>query len=160
MWALARRYEPDSAAAEDAVQEVFLDIWKFADRYDPHISPESTFVAMIARRRLIDRARQRNRKIPTVVIKEDDAPVGPPADDAVTRADEANAIRRRMEEISPEQRAVLELAIDRGLSQAEIAQQLRMPLGTVKALARRGLMRLRELVNATPCGGTAEGDYQ
>jgi RNA polymerase sigma factor (sigma-70 family) len=50
VWALAQRYSPNPADAEDAVQEVFADLWRYAKRYDPCVSPEATFVAMIARR--------------------------------------------------------------------------------------------------------------
>ena len=54
VWSLARRSCPDVQAAEDAVQDIFLKLWTVADRFDPEIASESTFVAMIARRRLID----------------------------------------------------------------------------------------------------------
>ena len=57
VWALARRFSTNSADAEDAVQEIFSSLWQNADRFDPSIASETTFVGMIARRRLIDRRR-------------------------------------------------------------------------------------------------------
>src|SRR3954470_14464574 len=63
VWSIARRFE--AADAEDAVQEIFLDLWKSAARFDRQIASEASFVAMIARRRLIDRKRTRGRR-PTI----------------------------------------------------------------------------------------------
>src|ERR1041385_2281154 len=63
VWSIARRFE--AADAEDAVQEIFLDLWKSAARFDGRIASEAAFVAMIARRRLIDRKRTRGRR-PTI----------------------------------------------------------------------------------------------
>src|SRR5215813_5986353 len=66
VWSIARRFE--GADAEDAVQEIFLDLWKSAARFDPRIASESAFVAMITRRRLIDRRRTRRRRPTTETI--------------------------------------------------------------------------------------------
>ena len=59
VWSLARRFSHDHAESEDAVQEVFLDVWKSAARFDEAMGSEATFITMIARRRLIDRRRKR-----------------------------------------------------------------------------------------------------
>ena len=60
VWSIAKRFEPSEA--EDAVQEIFLDLWKSAGRYDAALGSEATFIATIARRRLIDRRRTRRRR--------------------------------------------------------------------------------------------------
>src|SRR5438132_13118196 len=61
IWQIALRFSATRADAEDAVQEVFIDLWKSAARFDPTRASETTFVAMIARRRLIDRKRAHDR---------------------------------------------------------------------------------------------------
>ena len=63
VWSLARRMSANTDDAEDAVQEIFIDVWKNAARFDESQSSETTFIAMIARRRLIDRLRYTNRRI-------------------------------------------------------------------------------------------------
>ena len=73
VWSLARRFLYSSNEAEDAVQEIFLDLWKHAGRFDPNVAAEATYVAMIARRRLIDRVRKRTRGGNTTVQLEEDA---------------------------------------------------------------------------------------
>ena len=65
VWALARRSSPTRADAEDAVQEIFLEIWRSAGRYNPQVASEATFIGMISRRRLIDRFRQGKRTVLT-----------------------------------------------------------------------------------------------
>src|SRR3954470_11204914 len=66
VWSIARRFEGNDA--EDAVQEIFLDLWRSAPRFDPQLSSEPAFVAMLARRRLIDRRRMRQRRPTTETI--------------------------------------------------------------------------------------------
>lgn len=63
VWSLARRFTPNHADAEDATQEIFLDLWQKAGRWDRNKSSEVTFVTMLARRKLIDRFRKSNRSI-------------------------------------------------------------------------------------------------
>ena len=62
VWSLARRLSPDPGEAEDAVQEIFIDVWKSAARFDPRKGSAKMFIAMIARRRLIDRLRRRAQR--------------------------------------------------------------------------------------------------
>jgi len=153
VWALVKRRCPLQADAEDVVQEVFMDIWKNAHRYDPSIAEESTFIAMITRRRLIDRSRRQQRLVDTAPLTE----VPEPASDDLPNVevnDEAARIREIMQQLSDDERRVIELAIDRGMSQSQIAEHIKMSLGTVKSHARRGMLRLRSLVGvATPVKG-------
>lgn len=146
VYSIARRFEREDP--EDAVQEIFVDLWKNAGRFDPQVASEPTFVAMLARRRLIDRKRRMVRRpvsaslehLPVVI---DSAP-GP---DVVAEAAQA---ARALERLPGDQRRVLLLAICHGLSHSEIAAQLAMPLGTVKAHARRGLIAIRAGVSDEP----------
>ena len=149
VWSLARRFCKEHAEAEDAVQEIFIEIWRNAYRFDAGRGSEATYVTMIARRRLIDRYRRRSRAPDTTPVEEE--LVVSPSVQHVAQAeirDEAARAREHMQRLRPEERRVLELSIDHGLSQSEIAEITEMPLGTVKTHARRGLIRLRELLGA------------
>lgn len=139
VWSIARKFE--GADAEDAVQEIFLDLWKSAARFDPAIASESAFVAMIARRRLIDRKRTRGRR-PTIDPGAE-VPAVPADGSGPDTCAEANQAARALDQLRPEQRQVLLMSTAGGMSHNEIAAQTGMPLGTVKAHARRGLMSIR-----------------
>jgi RNA polymerase sigma-70 factor (ECF subfamily) len=136
VWSIAKRFE--GGDAEDAVQEIFLDLWKSAARYDSNVASETTFIAMIARRRLIDRQRGRRRRPATEPIVEVADHAAQP--DACAEAAKAS---RALADLKPEQRRVLVLSTCHGLSHNEIAAHTGLPLGTVKAHARRGLMSIR-----------------
>jgi RNA polymerase sigma-70 factor (ECF subfamily) len=141
-WALARRLLNNQAEAEDAVQEVFVEIWKNAWKYDPTVASETAFVAMLARRRLIDRRRLSRRQ------ERDTLPESSPAPDPTPVADpeEAAAAATAIEQLSAEQRRCLRLSIYEGLSHEKIAVSTGLPLGTVKTHVRRGLIRIREIL--------------
>lgn len=146
VWSLARRYTSNLADAEDANQEIFLEIWKSAARYDRAMGKETTFIATIARRRLIDRVRAANRE-PVTEPYEETLP-----DDSAAADDDAGAIavdmanaERVLATLAPAQREVLLLGIVEGMTQQEIATATGKPLGTVKTQMRRGLKRLREI---------------
>lgn len=155
VWSLARRAGFTDAEAEDGVQEIFVELWRHANRYDPGVASEAAFVAMIARRRLIDRRRRLSRRPETRAIP-DDGVLG--AADPVAQgretADEARKAARAIEQLAPDQQKVLRLSILQGLSHERIATALDLPLGTVKTHARRGLLRVREALGA---GRPAEG---
>jgi RNA polymerase sigma-70 factor (ECF subfamily) len=157
VWSLARRLSRTASDAEDATQEIFLDIWRSAGRYDASIGSDRVFIAMIARRRLIDRLRKKSAE----------PPMDPPEvlesvawADPGTQPETSIAVEqavRAMAELRPEQRQVLELGLMHGLSQSEISSRLGMPLGTVKSLMRRGLLRVREYMNIGAQGVLSEG---
>ncbi len=105
IWSLARRLLPTSADAEDAVQEIFVDIWQNAERFDQEIASEKTFVVMLARRRLIDRRRKLGRSVQGQPI--DEAALERPDRqqvDTVELADEAARANRCMEKLHQDQR--------------------------------------------------------
>lgn len=147
VWSIARRFSPTAADAEDAVQEVFIEVWRHAERYDESIASEPTFIAMIARRRLIDRQRRRERQPATTAWDERDLPQTA-RDNAewLSVCEDAALARDKMRQLSEDQQRVLQLALESNCSQSEIAKRLNLPLGTVKTHARRGLIRLRELM--------------
>jgi RNA polymerase sigma-70 factor, ECF subfamily len=146
VWSLARRMSPNLDDAEDAVQEIFVDVWKNADKFDESKSSETTFIAMIARRRLIDRIRKVNRSPKSDSIE--DMLVEPQNrfDESMQVSIEAKQAAKAFETLRPEQRQVLQLSIYHGYSHQEIADVLAMPIGTVKTHARRGIMHVRDVL--------------
>ena len=159
VWSLARRMSPNTDDAEDAVQEIFIDVWKNAARFDASQSSETTFIAMIARRRLIDRLRHSNRRLSPDSLE--DLTVEPVnnSDGNLQMSVEAKEAAKALEVLRPEQRQVLQLSIIQGLSHQEISDATGIPLGTVKTHARRGILQVREFLGMssveTMKGGTA-----
>jgi RNA polymerase sigma-70 factor, ECF subfamily len=156
VWSLARRLSRTAADAEDATQEIFLDIWRSAGRFDASQGSDKVFIAIIARRRLIDRLRKTTAEPPMdpVEVLESVAWSVPGTAEASVEAEQA---ARALAELRPEQRQVLELGLLHGLSQSEIAMRLGLPLGTVKSFMRRGLIRVREYMNIEADGASGRG---
>ncbi|MBI5434960.1 MAG: sigma-70 family RNA polymerase sigma factor [Planctomycetes bacterium] len=146
VYSLARRFAKDAHAVEDAVQETFLQLWQVAPRFDATRCNEATFVAMIARRRLIDLRRRADKHGGVEEIDETRAPASPDHTEQSAVCDDAQRAKTALGELRPEQKRVLELSIYEGLSHSEIASRTGLPLGTVKTHARRGLERLRDLL--------------
>lgn len=146
MWSIARKMLRDQDDAEDAVQEVFVDVWKNAGRFDESQASETTFIAMIARRRVIDKIRHSSRRISADSL--DDVLLEPftRSDKAMQLSVEAEEAAKAMRTLRPEQQQVLRLSIVQGMSHQEIADATGMPLGTVKTHARRGLVAVREVL--------------
>lgn len=144
IWALARRYSSTRADAEDAVQEIFTDLWKSAWRYDAERASEEVFVAMIARRRLVDRHRARSRAIEFERMAANESAMR--GDDTSVSLGESNVVQKALGKLRPEQREVLVLAACEDLTHQEIADRTGLALGTVKTHARRGLLELRRLL--------------
>jgi RNA polymerase sigma-70 factor (ECF subfamily) len=146
VWSIARRMSRTPSDAEDATQEIFLDIWRSASRYDASQGSDKVFIATIARRRVIDRLRKSSAEPPMDPVETLDA-VQWAAPGNSEHAMEAEQATRALAELRPEQRQVLELGLLHGLSQSEIATHLKMPIGTVKSFMRRGLIKVREHMN-------------
>lgn len=146
VWSIVRRQVRPSAA-EDLVQEIFVEIWRSAGRYDPERASEATFVTTIARRRLIDHRRRVGRR-PELEALEPELAGEEPELEPVELADEARVAVEALGRLKPDQRRVLQLGLVEGLTHARIAEVTRLPLGTVKSHARRGLERLRGMLDA------------
>ena len=128
------------------MQDVFVDIWKNAQRFDESQASETTFIAMIARRRIIDRIRYASRRVSADSLDDVVAEPADRTDRSMQISVEANEAAQAVAALRPEQRQVLQLAIVHGLSHQEIAEATGMPLGTVKTHARRGLLAAREIL--------------
>jgi RNA polymerase sigma-70 factor (ECF subfamily) len=153
LYSLAMKMLGDPAEAQDALQEVFLQIWSRAGTYDPEQSSVFSWTVLLTRSRVIDRLRARGRRSRLVVTSTDDAPTAADAStvesaaDTAEKNDEAARVRYLLNNLPSEQREAIELAFFEHLSHHEIAARLGQPLGTVKARIRRGLLKLRERLN-------------
>lgn len=148
VWALARKFSRERAEAEDAVQEIFMEIWQNAGRYDSSKSAESTFITTIARRRLIDRLRKTLRKPQTQTFEDTFEHARNNFADQISTKIQARRAVSAMKSLRREQREMMMLNIYEGMSHGEIAEQLSIPLGTVKTHIRRGFQRVREVMSA------------
>ena len=147
IWSLALRSTRHRQEAEDAVQDIFLSLWRVADRYRPELGSETVFVATIARRQLIDRFRRRPEEMQS--LDDDEAPIHVAVHDSAESASDMDRVRERLHLLKPEERRLLDLGFIRGMTQHEISDATGMPLGTVKSHMRRGLSRLRALLTVT-----------
>lgn len=145
VWSLARRYLGYHADAEDAVQEIFIEIWTNAARYDPKVASEVAFISTITRRRLIDRLRKHERQPGLDPIDEQIGAKQPVSATAALDEDaELAQVERVLSDMPPEHQRILAMSLYEGYTHSEIADRLEMPLGTVKTRVRRGLIQIRE----------------
>lgn len=152
--ALARRFLGNATDAEDVTQDVFVELWKHAGRFDPACASEPTFVTMITRRRLIDHKRRAGRRpapepLPEAVPER----TGPSPFNEIDGRDDVARARRALGDLKDDQRNVILLAVEDGLTHEQIAERTGLPVGTVKTHIRRGLMRVREVLTGTPTTG-------
>ncbi|XGV94322.1 MAG: sigma-70 family RNA polymerase sigma factor (plasmid) [Leptolyngbya sp. BL-A-14] len=137
--------------AEDLTQEIFLSLWQrpLDSAKQGHLLH---YLMAMTRSRSIDKLRSRSRRLHLVqrwgqtVTAASPAPT--PVDQAVVD-ERSQQVRQALSQLSDQQRQVIELAYDAGLSQSEIAQQLQQPLGTVKSWTRQGLLKLKQLLQAS-----------
>lgn len=149
VWSLARRFLVNDADAEEAVQEIFLEIWSTADRFDASIAAEATFVSMIARRRLIDRRRKLDREPPVQAIDDVQHALSEDGEKALEASAETQRVIDVIRTLKPEQQEVIRLSSWLGMSHGAIAKQTGIPLGTVKSYMKRGLSTIREALGET-----------
>lgn len=145
VWGLADRYlRPLGEDIEDAVQEVFVEVWKSAARFDPALGSEAAFIATIAHHRLIDRVRRAARR-PTLHV---DNPAAlaetKPHTDHTSDRDDLRRAAEAFKGLDKDEQQVLWYSLYHGVPHERIATLVQAPVGTVKSRIRRGLMRMRE----------------
>jgi RNA polymerase sigma-70 factor (ECF subfamily) len=155
LYATAMKFLKEDADAQDVVQDVFIQIWDKAKLYDPAKGKPLTWALTLTRNRSIDRIRaiQRRTRLRDDFEKEtvvDESAGLREALSGVDASERSQILRDAVGRLSPEQRKVIELAFFGGLTQSEVADRLGEPLGTVKARARRGLMKLKEILGPQP----------
>lgn len=133
------------AWAEECLQEAFVKIWNNADSYRSHLAAPMTWMTTIARNQALDHLRRYRRE----TLESDGAYIAEEIDtdplplDSLAESEEGARLKACLEQLNEKQRQVISLAYFRGLSQSELANQIDMPLGTVKTHIRRGLEELR-----------------
>lgn len=146
----AARVLGDHAAAEDVVQEVFMDLWERPGAYNPARGPLGAYVAMVARARAIDRWRS-GRALARAVDRSTQDASAPQAQESaaegVLRRERSRQVLRALEGIPKAQREALILT-GTGLAHHEIARITRTPLGTVKGRVRLGMKKARTALSA------------
>ncbi|HEY2372650.1 MAG TPA: sigma-70 family RNA polymerase sigma factor [Gaiellaceae bacterium] len=144
----ALRQLRDRTRAEDATQETFAAIWRSASTYKPERGPGAPWLFAVARNAVFNQMRAR---VPTPIEPPDSIADEPGPSEHAEAAMERARVHGALAILPPDQRAVIELAYWKELSQSEIAEKLGIPLGTVKTRTRRALMRLAdELDSASP----------
>ncbi|QPZ38007.1 ECF RNA polymerase sigma factor SigK [Paramicrobacterium chengjingii] len=148
---LVRRILIDDAQSEEVTQEIFLEIWQAAPRFDASRGSALGWIFTLAHRRAVDRVRsaQSSRERDERIAKRDtDATYDPVAEEGDARI-EGQRVHRAMRGLSEAQREAITLAYYGGFSQSEIAERLGIPIGTVKTRLRDGMIRLRSLLGVT-----------
>lgn len=141
---LVRRVLRDPAQSEEVMQEVLLEVWRTASRFDRRRGSGAAFVMTIAHRRAVDRVRsersQASRELRTATASID-------YDDVTEQVEaslDAERVRRCLDALTPVQRECVNLAYYSGYTYAQVADLLDVPSGTVKTRMRDGLIRLRD----------------
>ena len=154
VWSIVRARFPGHAQqhdAEEVVQDVFASIWKDAGRFDPTKGSEKTFIAVIARRRVVDRLRRMGAVQESAVESaslDGQAPAAESLPGLTSEAEDVRIAAQALENLPQPQRMVLRLFIVSGQTHEQIAAATGVPLGTVKSHIRRGLARVREDLQA------------
>lgn len=147
VYSLAVQVLHDGGLAEEVTQDTFLKVWRQAERWDSSKGKFTSWLLTIARRTAIDRYRQQNRQVPL-----DPTPIedNPTSFGRVARVDtkdwiNGQVLRELMTQLPPEQAQLIELAFYQGMSHSELADHLKLPLGTVKTRLRLGMQKLRAM---------------
>ena len=148
LYSVACKILNEPSDAEDVLQETFVQIWEKAAYFDPGLGKASTWAAVLVRNKAIDRIRASRRRsrlnddagVEIAIAHETENTVN----DSVYGHDKARMIQTAIVELPSEQRQAIELAFFSGLTQNEISEKLKQPLGTIKARIRRGMLKLRD----------------
>src|SRR5215467_11015697 len=146
LYAVALRILREAGAAEEVLQESFVNVWHHAGSYVAARSQPLTWLTSIVRNRCLDQLRRREVETVTMDDEEDGVTVaaeGPTPLEMLLSGADARAVRACVEALDAGPKQAIALAFYQGLSHSELAKHLRQPLGTVKSWVRRGLERLK-----------------
>lgn len=148
VYRLALRMLTNPTEAEDLTQEVFLTFWRGVDKYDPQRGTLLVFLLTIARSRALNRLQQQNSQhnLQQRFGHHLPSPPSQPGMESVALHELGDRMSIALEQLPIAQKQVLEMAYYEGKSQSMIAQELNLPLGTIKTRSRQGLLKLRQLL--------------
>jgi RNA polymerase sigma-70 factor (ECF subfamily) len=148
VYRMAYQAMPTRADADDAVQEVFVRLWKTADRFDPKRAALVTWVMLISRRHLVDRLRRKRARISASSMEEsavrDERRDLQPIGQEIERNERFAEVMKKVADLPALQQSVVTRAYLGGQTLRQISEELNTPLGTVKSALSRALVRLRE----------------
>lgn len=165
VFSVCLRVVGDRGTAEDLLIDVFFELWRKADRYDPERGTPLTYITTLARSRAIDRKRTKSGRMQSMgddaafeaalAGAAEDGGVGgvggtPNPHEVASISERAARVREALSRLDAEHRRTLELSYFEGLSHTEIAEKLHKPLGTVKTHIRMAVIRLRETLRMDP----------
>lgn len=145
VYGIALKALEDTQEAEDLVQDIFLSLAKCS--YDVKRGSLRTFLAVLTRSRAIDRIRSRSstqRMLERWKVNRSQMAASNSPSEYVSQEEQSQEVQAALAQLSENQHQILRMSYYDGLSHSEIAEQLEMPLGTVKSTARRGLLKLRQ----------------
>ncbi len=148
LFSLALRMLGDTGAAEEALQDAFLKIWRHAAIFDSHRSRPFTWAATITRRTCIDHLRKSARHPATIALADLEPATADTPRQNVEEREAADQLRAALATLPDAQRHTLELALFTELTHPQIADRLQQPLGTVKTWIRRSLLTLRDSLHS------------
>jgi RNA polymerase sigma-70 factor, ECF subfamily len=151
LFSIACRMLGDAADAEEVIQDVFVQIWTKATMFDANKGQPFHWALALTRNRCIDglRSRQRRSRIVAETVDQNElALAAAPASSGELGENDLAVIRSVLNHLPPDQRQAIEMAFFAGLTHHEIAETLSEPLGTIKARIRRGMLKLREELQA------------
>ncbi len=151
LYSLVYRMVSDHQIAEDLIQDAFLSVWKRATSYSPQSGAVRSWLISIAHHRTIDYLRGvRRRSVLQEAtwedVERDERTAQPDAEEGALKSIQSEQVRRALMKLPPEQRMVIELAYFQGWTHSEIAAGSQIPLGTVKARMRLGIMHLKRVL--------------
>jgi RNA polymerase sigma-70 factor (ECF subfamily) len=156
-YGLAYRVVRDERLAEDAVQEGFLTAWRTAAGFSAERAKASTWLLTLVHRRAVDLVRrEERRRAEPLPDDRESAAASPPAEEAAWLRFDRERVQEALRSLPDAQREAIELAYYGGFTQAELAERLGQPLGTIKSRMFSGLARLRELLD----DGAEEGSWR
>lgn len=153
LYGVALRILKDAAAAEEILQEAYVNVWHHAGAYEVAKSQPLTWLTSIVRNRCLDQLRRREIDTISMTPDDDEAPPFDLPSDAMSPAEmlmagaEARSVRECVDTLDAGPKQAIALAFYQGLSHTELAVHLREPLGTVKSWVRRGLERLKSCLD-------------